>query len=677
MLVSCSLLTLLAGTGCETYKQAELNHPDRIIHHNWWNYYTRGVRFLAQGNTALAKTDFERCLGLKPGPKFGFPKDLWRVRTYGLHFLEGYFPHRELGISLYLLGENERAIDFLKKSLEQTTSGRAKFYLNLAHKKQIKERVYPPPTINFSSSSQTVWTPLRTRTLEGWSHSKGFVDQIWINQKEIFSELAEPKKVFRQTITLQEGTNVLTVLAKDLGGQTTSEEIVWMADWSPPDLLIQTVETQGNSWVLEGTCTDQFGLNRITLDGEDLNPLKPKPTKRTVPIQLRLPLDKTVRFVAEDKAGNQLRTDLSFSLFQQMTWSDPHLLFAMETSGAVSDAPPSGSLRQTPDRLDHEDRLRPILHLSETRAQLGVFKDEFFLDGWAEDFGGLEGIRINGENMLSPEAGKVTLSIFARRLPLDFGTNRFEIVATDTSGNRSEKIIEVVRQTPEYLKNEHRLTVGLPPVLGEESDWTSTQIRISMEDELLREPMRFFLVERDEGWDFILREQELSLSDLADPKAALHIRKMLPAELLFMGKVIADGDGLTVYVKVVETEAGNVLLREDVYSEDLEQELSYKVGGLVLKIEQRFPLVEARVLKVVGTKATIDAGSNQGVREGSKFLVIPSEEGHEDPEHEVRKLDDALVQLYVSRARPSQGIADILPAHAKKTVRPGDRVYAR
>jgi hypothetical protein len=208
---------------------------------------------------------------------------------------------------------------------------------------------------------------------------------------------------------------------------------------------------------------------------------------------------------------------------------------------------PPGATVADADDGGEADRLRPSLVLRGCQPLVRVFAGEFFVDGVAADGGGLVRVTVNGENLLAPADEGVLRAYFARRLALDPGTNRFEIAATDRQGNRTAQQVTVIRMLPEHLDARYRLTVGVPPLIPAEAGPAGFRVKRRMEAELTREPVRFRLLERDEGWDYVLREQGLSLSDLADPAAALRIGKLLPAELLLMGTLFIEPKGVTVF----------------------------------------------------------------------------------------------------------------------------------
>jgi len=199
-----------------------------------------------------------------------------------------------------------------------------------------------------------------------------------------------------------------------------------------------------------------------------------------------------------------------------------------------------------------------------------------------------------------------------------------------------------------------------------------------LEDELLREPVRFHLLERDEGWEYILREQQLSLSDLADRKAALKIGKMLPAEMLMMGALTPHEKGVTVRLEVIETASARPLVAEDVYCEDLFRDMEYQLAGLTMKVERHFPLVSGRVVECSSGNAAIDVGYEQGVRAGTRFVVVrPRKTDASLESGSVCRTGEDVIELDVMTVSRTTGRARILPRDGAEAVKAGDRIYAR
>ena len=97
----------------------------------WYKSYEEGLQ-------AMQKQDYRSAVSLFRQAIQGNPTDNPKVHTYGMHFME-YYPHRELGICLYNLGENDEAIRELQLSNSQAPSARATEFI-----KQASSNAAPP-----------------------------------------------------------------------------------------------------------------------------------------------------------------------------------------------------------------------------------------------------------------------------------------------------------------------------------------------------------------------------------------------------------------------------------------------------------------------------------------------------------------------------------------------------
>ena len=688
-------IILLALAGCLS---PPADPGDGALHrHNWWNYYARGLQALRQERVAEAADDFRRCLGLVKGARFGNDRDRWRARTYGLHFVEGYFPNRELGVCLYEQRDDEGALRHLGRSLEQAPSGRAKHYLNLARARQISGRSLPAPRLRLDLD-ETASAPTRDRalTVSGVAEGEGFIRRLAIGHTPEFIELAVPTLPFSRRVSLAEGTNRIEVTAADLSGRGVTRHIVRVADWQPPRVLVRTLRAHGSQWVVEGVCRDPHGVASVLLDGVSVLPDGTLPAT-DVPLRVEVPADGALLSVT-DAAGNLLTFPLAEGAPAAAAPDRPsrdavaRLAFAAAAPGwapflaetrtgrrgqRVAGVVPPGATVADADDGGEADRLRPSLVLRGCQPLVRVFAGEFFVDGVAADGGGLVRVTVNGENLLAPADEGVLRAYFARRLALDPGTNRFEIAATDRQGNRTAQQVTVIRMLPEHLDARYRLTVGVPPLIPAEAGPAGFRVKRRMEAELTREPVRFRLLERDEGWDYVLREQGLSLSDLADPAAALRIGKLLPAELLLMGTLFIEPKGVTVFLRAVETENGEIVFTSDVYSPDAADGLDEAVAGLVLKVGQGFPLVSGQVWKRQGSQFVLNVGRADGTTEKSRFLVFDAGSAAQPEAVRLCKADGRPVQLRIERLQQTTSTASAQPSGAEALVKEGCHVYSR
>jgi len=689
---------LLAWSGCVLPAPEE--ETGQLYHHNWWNYYARGTYRLKQNQADEAQADFQRCLGVIPGAKFGNTRDMWRARTYGLHFVEGYFPNRELGVCLLERNDVTQAIHYLEISLSQEPSGRAKHYLNLARTRQMAGRTVSAPQLRIESGEDAVFTRERSCVLSGAATGAGLIGQLTVDGHAEFIELAAPSLPFTRRVALTAGTNLVSVKAADLLGQRASRTVVRIADWQPPRLLVRRVTAQGNEWLVEGVCRDEFGIAEIALGAASVFRRTDGQASSEVPVALRVPWS-GMTLKAIDLAGNGLECPLNAAVLAQTAlekqaplqpvregfaggrggiFQQATVLERMEAWGqSVRRSGHAAALYRTSQTgsVQGADRLRPSLSLRGCQPLTRVFTEDFFVDGTAADGGGLASVTINGEDLLAAEDRGAVRTYFARRIPLDLGTNRFDVVATDRTGNRTAEAVTVVRLRPEHLEDSLRLSVGVPPLTPVEAGTVGVRVKRSMEAELMRAPVRFRLLERDEGWDFVLREQGLSVSDLADPASALRIGKMVPAEMLLMGKIFNEAKGLTIYLKAVETGNGEVIFASDVYTPEPDSRLDDAVAGLVLKVEQGFPLITGEVLRRQGAHVTLNVGRQDGATENSRFLVISADAGDGGSGGQVCKAGGQPVSLQIERIQQNTSTARIVPSAADAIVKEGYHVYTR
>ncbi len=685
---------ILAVAGC--LSPAPENAGGKLYRHNWWNYYARGLWFMKEGRTEEAASDFRRSLGVDPGARLRNGRDMWRARTYGLHFVEAYFPNRELGVCLYERGEFAEAARYLEISLSQEPSGRAKHYLNLARQKKMAGARLAPPSVTLDLAGGSQYTRERALTLRGEASGPGHISRLTVGGQAEFIELAEKAVRFERRLRLSSGTNTVRVVAEDLLGQRTVREVVRVADWQPPCFSVRGAAAQVGVWTVDGVCRDAFGIAEIKLGDEKVFSAEAG-ASREVPVKLRVPAAGATLSVT-DMAGNRLECRLDAAALAQAEAERYYMLARAETSATDK----SGAGFSFKDRVEawadsrrargaaegfrtvvaaspaaSGDRMRPALSLKACQPHTRVFSEDFFVDGTASDGGGLAGVTVNGEDMLSgPDKGTLR-AYFARRLPLEMGTNEFEIVAVDLNGNRTSRAFTVVRALPEYLEERYRLSVGVPPLAPAEAGPVGVRVKRAMEAELAREPVRFRLLERDEGWDFVLREQGLSLSDLADPAAALRIGKMVPAEMLLMGRIFQEAKGVTVYLKAVETGNGEVVFASDVYSSDPEAGLEDTVGGLVLKVQQGFPLITGEVLRCQGSRVTLNVGRQDGASEKCQFIVCEAVGGGGLAAGRVCRAEDRPVQVKIEKVQQNTSTARVIPSSADALVKEGHYVYTR
>lgn len=119
----------------------------------WYNYYEDGLKQMALGNWALAIENFKEALKTQN-------RDVKTIKTYGMHFIE-YFPHREIGICYFHLGQHDLAKAELLLSLQQEYSARAQEYL-LKLGVSTPTKIEAPVVIQPPKSDQKIAPPAPT-----------------------------------------------------------------------------------------------------------------------------------------------------------------------------------------------------------------------------------------------------------------------------------------------------------------------------------------------------------------------------------------------------------------------------------------------------------------------------------------------------------------------------------
>ena len=649
---------ILAGVvllvGCFS-RPPEPPAADELRFHNWWNYYRRGADRLREGQIEPAREDFERCLGLRPGAKFGYARDKWRVRTYGVHVLEGYYPHRELGICLFLLGDAAGAEKHLDLSLEQQPSGRAKHYMNRVRRARLDAARAAPPRVELYAPGDAVWTRDRTCVVRGRAEAEGYVRDLLIHGEPEFIELAEPVLDFSRAVPLEAGANEIRVEARDLLGREAAKTLRVMADWRGPELLIRSLAREGGGWRARGVCRDDDRIVSAILltNSHPAQVLAAAGARPSVEVDFTVAPGRPAWFEATDRAGNTLRVDLA-RLVRSLVENNPVQSASLRPVWVAANDPA--------DR----DLVRPgILVNGPTVAT--VHEDAYFLDGQVDDRGGLSSVTLNDQELLTSDERGVLSYAFSRRLPLALGENRFELAAQDLAGNRSVKKMALTRETPPALARQYRLSLGLPPPLCDPA--LNGKLCRDLVAAFEEEPVRFNLFSDLEAWSAVpaaaLTESGLDL----DPYLALARR--LQTEILVVCSVAREGAGRSIYARVVDPADGRILFVEDVYSEALDQDLSTPVGGLVSKIERRFPLFRAAIVRAARGQFILDKGAEDGVRANARVIVAAPSDGA------VRTASGSPVELQVTRAERSRGVAEPVAPAARDVVQEGDVVFAR
>jgi hypothetical protein len=620
---------------------------------NWWNVYGRGHQKLAQGDWQGAREDFERCLGRRPGVRFPYAHDHWRVRTYGMHQQTNYFPHRELAVALLNLDRPADAEPLLLRSLEQEPSERAKHFLNLARARLLEGAGLAAPAVRPDFARIHANQP--EVRLTGEAEGLGRIATLGVQGIVEREALAENRLRFNRTLRLPAGKHEVEVRATDLLGQSGAARVEVIVDFTAPTIQLVPPKAEGPAWRLRGTIRDEQGLAEARIDGADLLPRNADlPTE--IPFDILLAPGKTGRLLATDPAGNRMELLLGGEEL-------PRWLQARESKLAAGPVP-----------MPTAWKARLTLLGSNTLGR--VSQDRVFLNGEAVDPDGVRSVRLNGQTLFADGPLAKPMVRFATWQPLVEGTNFLHLASENIHGVLREQRFEVVYAPARHTRLEYRMSATLPPFHIPRDTQTPPALEAKLRDAFLAGsppyPARFQILSRGPEFEDLLREIQISRSELVDPRANIPFARLATSDLFLNGEILPDAGGVTLRLHTIQTAEGMWLASDDVYLDASEREVQGLLRGLASRVERRFPLGPGRIRRVHAGKVWLDLPEKTTVSLGGRFLVLQTD----DPVGPgVLRQGERWVELLM--ADPDRAIARIHPPEGKNLVRPGDSIYTR
>jgi len=702
--LSCSTVSNIGTDNWRDYfepghTKEEIAKDFNLYRGKWWNYYVRGRWYAEGGYYAEAIQDFKKAILIRS-------KDQRSARSYGLHFWE-YFAHRELGVIYYSQKNYAEAKKELEASLSTADSARAKYYLNKCNEEITKttQADREPPHIRVTSHERGAVINTPVTKLKGVAADDSFVQTVSVQGKKLFIELAEKNLAFSENISLHPGENAILLEATDLMGKNIRQDFNLTLDICPPLLYLDDILTHTKDGKLiatiKGTAIDDYGVKSLFVNDTEIRfPVRKETDFRQ---DIILTDNRKITFKVTDIAGNEThgeqRIGTKASLWQNnmpdadklvfYSGKEPVRIAAREMDGATvrtllasQENTPSQQQENNNDSKTGKtvspsspgaagDSIPPTVH---TDVKSSVFYDtNLFLSGNAHDDSGIAKLLIN-QLPLGIHPGKHVF--FNHLLTLNEGENIISIKAVDSQGNETQlSPIKITKKTFELLETDARYTVALLPLRILAGQSVSADSLYSM---LLRafdeDPKRFNFVERDKAkLEQILQEQKISNTDLVSPDTAIKIGKIRAAEGMLFGSVDEDAKGITITLRLVDTETTQVLANTDVYDEDKSMKnLEWLAHGLSLKMKQQFPMIEGNVIRVSANGFHINAGATSGVGIGMKLLLF--REIQEDGLMLKEPLDTVA---RVTQVQPETAFAKIISSKGTEKIEKKDLVIAK
>lgn len=623
------LLTLSLTLGsCTTFQPSRAEYTKDGVEYGvtkgpfrgrWWSYYERGRSYQEGG--FLKEAEEELRIALQSRRKDG----LW-PRTYGMHFIPEYFPHRELGINLFLQGDVAGSIEELETSLAHQYSARAADYYQRAQREQIKNSGgdAEPPTLEVLTRNDNLSA---TRiNFEGIARDDTFVTDIEVNGTPFDIRLINDAVSFNMTIDLAPGQNSIPVRITDVAGKAYQTEVVLNNDVDGPAISFDPVaELPG---VISGKVFDLAGVEFLRVGGNEARLRAEGPGLAAFEVTVATP-ESSLPFVSTDKLGNTTRGELpvgqentaSVANRLSVAAASPALAAELLTLAGSSNAAAS-IFSSEPVKIDLENLLEGAEY----------YQDEIVVALRASSKEPIAEVTLRGEAIpIIPARNEVYVT---RRESLTNGANVFKAAIADSTGNSAETQRTVMREQNDLEITENMLAVALLAAPDAPDEITNDVIDslYGFRDKPLFEKSRehwgefnrlmdrFDFVDR-KNLDVILREQLLSANMNTSSDRALKLGEFIPFEVLLSVQAKIDNDTLEIIIDGVSSETGSLVTGRVEVSGPI-AEADEILRTLALRLLQEFPRSQGEITYLGYPDFDSTLTQEQGVRRDRKCLVF-------------------------------------------------------
>jgi 5S rRNA maturation endonuclease (ribonuclease M5) len=588
------IVTILLLTACAVQHPGPACFKDKIqygqvegaFRSRWWNFYERGRSYLEGECLDAAISDFKAAIEQND-------QDQRMVRTYGLHFVD-YFPHRELGLIHYLLGDLDAAKSELEKSLSQESTSKAHHYLDEVRKKQLKKKaktVNTPSLVVHFPDKDAIWTSDERICIRGMASDEQYISNIQINGHPYDFQGAAKQIPFQTEIILSQGTYQIPIKIKNLLGGSLKKVLEIHVDHQGPLIEIVAFEKLANNiLVIEGIVSDQSEMNHLYVDQKEID-LKPG-IKTSFRVKHIIDADQEILVLtATDRAGNKTKAFLD-------------IIEATQTFGNAFLA--SRDLIQ--DNVLWVQKGQNInLMLSEWEKVNIVYAEKIYLSGYISSKSPLNAFIINNQPVTINHGRLVFFNIPYK---LDKGDNSIDIRIENDRNQVLKKKITFQRMVPEISQIDARLHVSMSPL---KTHHTDIDKRNQFQEELF---MSF--VERNRFYTIpTFRRTESQLLNQSNESQIAH--------LTMVGQYVDSRYGVEVAVRLVDNETTQILAVKDVYSETKDKQSIFRmVDSLSIRIHNEFPLVKGTIQHIAKNVIQISLGKKQLKAQNRLIVFAPS-----------------------------------------------------
>ncbi len=659
---------------------------------NWWNFYHRGIAYSKKGRWADAATDFETALGKQKGAIYPEINEKRRAKTYGLHFLNDYFPHRELGICYYQQGFNALAEKELSTSIGMVSSSRAKSYLNKVRHAQFMQLKDETPDsikfdINLPDDVELLNQPLLN--VAGNITSPYHIEKVSVKHKPLFVELAEMTFAFDQKIRLSPGAQTLVIEASDLAGNRAKWEKSLIVDLDGPTISFTPNSSQPKEYI-DVIIRDNHELKAIRVDEKNID--LPASKKKSFRIEIPLKPKRNIKIKATDKVGNetivqsQVEGLMKASIESRKLNPDTRQASAPRKQawpGVISDVQLVSADVSLPKKLD--DTIPPKMQLfPNIENQVSVTTELYVLDLEVSDSGFVDTVTValNDQSQTRRLGDEKLIKYrFTQTFELQPENNTLSIKIRDKAGNEKKQSFTILRKLDYRWREDLRVTAQvLPPEKSAISKVKDIDIYSLFVESLLFNPKRLNIIERDpETMQRILMEFKLAESSLADKLKAIKTGKLKTSDWL-LKEHLTEWSGEAnwdLVISIIDVSTSEYILTTDIHFNGYDSDhVEFQLRGLVDKIHQQLPTASAIIDKKMSSGMKIGLGKRDNIIPGMKLVFISSDEEDIDFADPIM-WKEQWVQGKVKRVKDNACLIEIIPKEAIDSLNVNDLAIIR
>jgi len=639
----------------------------------YFDYYERGISYTEGQCFNFAILDFRSAINKRD-------EDTRSARTYGMHFTE-YFPHRELGIVEYFLGNDLSAKNELELSLNQEFSDKALFYYKkvidrIHEKEQIHTR---PPVIQLTFPLNSVMnTNQKNMTIRGTVQSDQYISEIIIADEpyQINSLMTFIK--FNKSIQLKDGKNKISILAKNIYHQEAVRNLEIIFDKSPPQIMISSVDKNHQ---LFGTITDRSGVKTFSVNGKKME--IPDPKKFSFILHLN---QEQVEFFVEDSLGNS-----NIDIFNIRDLKQSKLLAFNDTS-VFSDAD-----------INPKGTIAPFFKINKWMDKQSLYWDEILIKGkiigdkpiekFTLDLIHESGHKTN-RNLLEFSKSNSCYIYFGESVSLNYGKNTLILTCQDYSGHASQEIIEITRLMPAIYSLKNRLSMEAFPFITQRIgkkgfleqlfcivDTKNCSPAIEGEERFQHGLFQFSFLNE------LLSFNRFQLSLQRQLKDAFHSmtfyldktttdNDLSQKDTSLVGDIFESRYGINIVVKLIDRGSSEILSIVDLYDDHKDVNTLKKMAKELAKsLYQQFPFVSGYIETM--NSDTISANFlGQSLQRTPYVLIYRNEMKYlGTTDYQIGNQSEIIGMLKILRNEQGHYMAILIDS--KIAIKPGDRLYPK